>query len=1052
LTGLTDFLVSVSDLVNNPEVIASVFHYCSLAPQHLPMKNPSRYLLTAHRENGTDANVTSYTGADSAGGSPASSNIAAEEGKGVTFPIVGVGASAGGLEAFSQLLRHLPPDTGMAFVFIQHLDPHHASALPTLLQRESTMPVTVIVDGAMVKPNHVHVIPPDSALSILHGALHLMPRDEKQRPHWVIDEFFRSLAEDQGSRAIGVILSGTASDGVLGLKAIKAEGGITFSQDEQSAKYDGMPRSAIAAGCVDFVLPPEKIAQELMRIVRHPHGFLRTRELSDEGPAHDENSLCKLFVLLRRYSGVDFTYYKRKTIQRRLKRRLVLNQLKGLADYIRFAQDNPQEIDALYNDILINVTAFFRDPASFDALKNEIFPIVLKQERRDNAPIRIWSPGCSTGEEVNSIAICLLEKMEETGADAPIQLFGTDIDELALKTARAGVYSENINQDVSAARLRRFFSKVEGGYQIDKRIRDMCLFARQDLIRDPPFCRLDLISCRNLLIYLGPVLQKKLFSLFHYALKPAGFLFLGSAETIGDAADLFKVVAHKHKIYEKKWIATPLPLDLSMPPGGPLMAPSPGQDEKPNPVPWSSSELCAAVDRMIIKRYSPPGIVINDRMDILQFVGQTGDFLELAPGDASLNLLKMIREDLFLDVHTAVVTAIKDNSAVRKEGVRLKEPGGGGPINIDIMPIKTPEDAERFFLVLFEKAAETTPKRGSKKPKGEQAAEDTQSEVIELRHELAATKEYLQSVIERQESSNEELRSANEEAQSSNEEMQSINEELETAREELQSVNEELATVNDELECRNSQLTQLNNDLNNLIGNVDIPIVIVGADLHIRRFTPQAGKTLNLRAHDVGRPLSDIRLNISDVDLNQLVQETIDTVCSREAERQDREGRWHSIRVRPYCTLDKRIDGAVITFVDIQAMRQSLDIAKDARDFAEAMIATIKQPLLAVDKDLRVLSASAAYLNVFKVTEKETVGNLLYRLGNGQWGIPALRARLDNTLAGGEPFDDFIVEHEFENIGRLRLRVGARRIPSGASRPALILMQIEVIPPESDHG
>ncbi|MES2356434.1 MAG: chemotaxis protein CheB [Pseudomonadota bacterium] len=968
-----------------------------------------------------------------------------EEDKGATFPIVGVGASAGGLEAFGQLLQHLPADIGMAYVLVQHLAPNYPSALTDLLRHETSMPVTTITDGMKVQPNHIFVIPPNTTLALHYGVLHLMPRTNKRGQHLVIDYFFRSLAEDQGSKAIGIILSGTASDGVLGLKAIKAEGGITFSQDQESAKYDGMPHSAIVAGCVDFILSPEKIAQELVRIARHPYGLVRARSTEPiEGLGQNEEGFNKIFILLRRHSGVDFTYYKQSTIQRRIKRRMVLNRLEKLSDYIRLLQENLQETDALYNDILINVTSFFRDPESFDFLRQQIFPSLFEDPMTDK-PLRLWVPGCSTGEETYSIAISLLEHMGDNAISRPIQIFSTDIDERAIDRARAGIYPEAITEDVSAERLRRFFSKVDSGYQINKHVRDMCLFARQNVIKDPPFSKLDLISCRNLMIYLGPVLQKKALSLFHYALKPNRFLFLGSAETIGESADLFKLVDQKHKLYAKKSITTPLQLDLSPPAMHGLIAthPIPNSNEKLKLPSLNNGTLQETVDRLVIKRYSPPGVVINDQMEILQFRGQTGTYLEPAPGDASLNLVRMAREELLPELHSATTQAIKDNLAVRKEGVHLKLNGKPTQINIDVTPIKLQDGAERNFLVLFETIAEAVTDGIQRKSRRRKESTEVAVEVTELKHELAVTKEYLQSVIEQQETTNEELRSANEEIQSSNEELQSINEELETAKEELQSVNEELATVNDELEGRNIELSQLNDDLSNLIHNINIPIVFVGSDLRIQRFSPPAEKTLYLIPGDIGRPIGNVKPIIPGIDMHQIVKDVIDNITPQVMEGQSNEGRWYSMRVRPYKTADNKIDGAVIAFIDIDEIKRGYEIAKDSRDFAEAVVAAVKNPLLVLDKDLRVSAASAAYLHTFQTTEKEIIGNLLYRLGNGQWGIPELRSHLENTVVNGASFDNFTIEHEFERIGKRIVIISGRHIPAGISRPALVLMQIE---------
>jgi len=961
------------------------------------------------------------------------------------FPIAGIGASAGGLEAFTDLLKHLPADTGMAFVLIQHLHPEYPSALSEILARATTMPVLEVKDGMVVEPDHVYIIPPNTYLGILHGVLHLMPRSDISGQNLPIDYFFRHLAAEMGSMAIGVILSGTASDGVLGLKAIGAEGGITIAQDEASARYDGMPHSAIAAGCVDIILPPDKIAVELARIAHHPYVMPRPPAVTEVALPVGEDTLNKIFLLLRRQTGNDFTYYKPTTIQRRIRRRMLLHKLERLEDYVHYLQDNPAETEQLFHDILINVTGFFRDPDAFRALADEVFPSL--KDRPADAPIRIWIPGCSSGEEAYSLAISILEYLGDSAGNIAIQIFATDIDETAIEKARAGIYPENISQDVSAARLRRFFVRAEGGsYQISKYIRDMCIFAVQNVIKDPPFSRIDLISCRNLLIYMGPVLQKKIMSIFHYALKPSGYLLLGSAESIGGFADLYRVVDAREKVYAKKSVATPVHLEF----GAHTVLPPPLHPEHDmGPVARADDrfDLSREVDHLLMMQFTPAGVVINENMDILQFRGRTGPYLEPPPGEASLNILKMAREDLMLDLNGVVRKVLNNSEPVRKTGIRLKRNGKPRVINIEALPIKASQTTERFFLVIFEDVTQLVGAQLS--PPDSEKQKYAGIQVKELEQELAATREYLQSVIEQQETSNEELRSANEEIQSSNEELQSINEELETAKEELQSTNEELATVNDELESRNTELNQANNDLINLVSSINISLVILGLDMRVMRFSPQAEKLLNLINGDIGRPFTDIKTNIAIDGLADTIVGVIDTLQPVEFEAQDDDGHWYSIRVLPYKTLDNKIDGTVVIYVNIDDMKKSLDEARRARDYAQAVIAAVRHPMLVLDEKLSVVSASTTFLQTFKVTAEETVGNLLYRLGNGQWGIPELRARLDETIRTGSDFDDYTVEHEFEKIGQKIMRISGRLIPASSDTGTMVLMQIEDITPDN---
>jgi two-component system CheB/CheR fusion protein len=727
---------------------------------------------------------------------PARDNEALASYTGSLFPIVGVGASAGGLESVSELLRNLPSRPGLAVVFVQHQEPKHESLLAQILSRVTSMPVQTISANTRVETDHVYIAPPGSYVTIDNGVLDLLPLGG----HMPIDVFFRALAEDQGSRAIGVVLSGAASDGAHGTQAIKAEGGITFAQDE-SAGFDGMPRAAIAAGAIDFVLPPKKIAKELLRIARHSYiagTVVGTGRLPD-------NDLTTIFAMLRGAHDVDFTHYKPSTVERRIRRRMALNKIESPADYVRLLRQNHDELEKLYSDVLIRVTSFFRDPETFTALKTDIVPRLF-EGRPSDTPVRVWVPGCATGEEVYSLAILMLEAASDLGVNCPIQIFGTDVSDAAIDYARIGVYPESIVADVSPERLRRFFNRVNGSYRVSKAVRDCSIFARQNLTKDPPFSKLDLISCRNVMIYLGASLQRKVMSIFHYALRPEGYLLLGSSETIGAFGNLFELVDRKQKIYRRKkgeGIRRPLELEApAAPRERPVIGARPEEEEA------TGLNIFREADRAALARYQPPGVLINNDMDVIQFRGKTSTFLDLPTGTASFNILKMAREGLLADLRAAIHTAKRKDEPVRREGIRVKRNGQVITASLEVIPVHA--NKERYQLVLFQetKPPETfaiAPKgRGGRKQTKTQEAESRQ--VRRLKRELEATREYLQSIIEEQEAMNEELRSANEEIQSSNEELQSTNEELETAKEELQSSNEELTTLNEELENRNQEL------------------------------------------------------------------------------------------------------------------------------------------------------------------------------------------------------------------------------------------------------
>ena len=836
--------------------------------------------------------------------------------------VVGVGASAGGLEAFEQLLGALPDDTGMAFCLVQHLAPRHESILSELLAKATDMPVVEVSEGIHVRGNQVYVIPPNADMSIIDGQLHLSPLSEDRALRMPIDSFFRSLADTYQSRSVGVILSGTASDGTLGLQAIKAMGGVTFAQDDESAKYNAMPRNAIAAGNVDFVLPPPGIARELKRIATHLQVLTPDEKGDLDEKTTSDETLNKIFLLLRNLSRVDFSFYKPGTIKRRITRRMFLRKIESLDAYLQFLRKDREEVEALFNDVLINVTGFFRDSESFEYLKKTAFPTFMSH-KNPNIPIRIWVPGCSTGEEVYSLAIVLLEFLGDKAANLQIQMFATDLSESIISKARAGIYPESIAADISADRLHRFFRRIESGYQISKNIRDMVVFAKQDLAKDPPFSKLDMISCRNVMIYMSQVLQKRILPLFHYALNAGGILFLGSSETVGGFGDLFVPLDKKHRVYKKKTTSSPLPIEFV-----------PRFDEhelehRHRPDTRQRPDLQKIGEQMLLFRYSPASVIVSDHMEIVQFIGQTGPFLDPLPGDASLNLLRMVKTGLHMELRVAFQKAKRNGGTIRKEGVLVEDGGSLKSVNFEIIPVKPSSSTERYFMVVFEEverlaARANKPKENKGVPAkktGKKPMSHLDVENKRLKEELEATREYLQSIIEEQRTTNEELRSANEEIQSSNEELQSINEELETAKEELQSTNEELTTVNEELQNRNDELSKVNSDLSNLLSSVNIPIIMLGNDLRIRRFTPMAEKIMNLIPSDVGRPITDIKPNVKMPEMKESIHRVIDTLEIQEFRVGDNEGRCYSMRIRPYRTLDNKIDGVVIVLLDIESQR-----------------------------------------------------------------------------------------------------------------------------------
>ncbi|HEY9697568.1 MAG TPA: chemotaxis protein CheB [Trichocoleus sp.] len=961
------------------------------------------------------------------------------------FPIVGIGASAGGLEAFIQLLKELPTNTGMAFVIVQHMAADQESLLSVILARATQMPVHEVQDGMIVQPNQVYVIPPNVSMTIAQGALKLEPRYKPSGVFMSVDMFLLSLAEERGNKAFGVVLSGGDSDGSKGIEAIKAAGGVTFAQCQDSAQVDSMPNKAVATGQVDFVLPPGEIAKKIAEISTHAYIVAPVDALSEsEASIVPEKAMSTIFGLLRSATGVDFTHYKPTTIKRRIHRRMMLQKLEQVEEYASHLQSNPAEVMALYQDALIHVTSFFRDPDSFEALKSHVFPVIVK-DKSPETPIRIWVAGCSTGEEAYSIAICLIEFLANQTPQPSIQIYATDVSETAIDYARNGIYTISQTANVSPERLRQFFVQMEGRYQISKAVRELCVFARQNLISDPPFSKLDLISCRNVLIYLGNSLQKKLLPIFHYGLKPTGFLVLSSSETVGTFSNLFDLIDKKNKIYAKKLAATPVIIDLPASTYLPMPVDPhlPTQEEA-----LRELEMQKDVERIILSQFAPVGVVVNSDLEILQFRGQTSAYLEPAPGKASFNLLKMAKEGLRMELRTIIYQAGQQKMPVKREGLSLMEGDRTRFVNMHVIPFQSTSAGEDHFLVLFEDASEQLALPNAEGSSSTSTRKRSESqEIIRLQQELKTTKEHLQSIIEEQQATNQDLRAANEEILSSNEELQSTNEELETAKEEIQAVNEELNTINEELQRRNTESAYVSNDLQNLLSSINIPILMLGADLQIRRFTPAIEGIFNLISTDVGRPLSDITHRLNIPNLEQQILEVLQTLSIKVQEVQDQEGYWYALQIRPYRTSDNKIEGAVVVLVDIDDLKRStaqLAQLTEARDYAEAIVQTVREPLLVLDSDLRVVTANSAFYQTFQVAQPQTEECLIFELGNGQWDIPQLRSLLEAVLVEDRQFQNFEVEHEFEQIGQRTMLLNARKIlMSGDAQ--IILLAIEDI-------
>ncbi|HTZ38668.1 MAG TPA: chemotaxis protein CheB [Syntrophales bacterium] len=836
-----------------------------------------------------------------------------------TSPIVGMGASAGGLEAFTSFFDNMPADSHMSFVLVLHLDPDHVSMMPELLKRHTRMDVIEAQNGMTVEPDCVYVIPPNKDMSIVGRVLQIGAPSETRGMRMPIDFFFRSLAEDQGEKAICVILSGTGSDGTLGMRAIHGAGGLCVAQEPETARYDGMPRSAIATGLADYVLPVQRMPEQLQAYVKqyYPKKPGKILYLDDS----NLTAIQKILALLRARTGHDFSHYKKTTILRRIERRMSIHQLSDAGAYAHYMQENPKEVQVLFKELLIRVTSFFRDPEAFSALEKKILPDLIGKDP-ETYTIRVWVPGCGTGEEAYSIAILLREYMQGASADFKVQIFGTDIDEDSIAQARTGLYPANISQDVGSQRLKRNFVKEEKGFRIRSEIREWMVFAVQNVISDAPFTKLDLVSCRNLLIYLDVDLQNKLIPMFHYSLRPGGFLFLGSSETVGTFGDLFSTLDRKWKIFRRTEAATShyagVLTGFGVGAAGAARAAGGAVKEKRIPFPEIAK-------RVLLDQFAPPSVIVDERGDILYVQGQTGKFLEPSEGQPSMNVLNMAREGLNIQIRAALHRAATKDEDVAMRNLQVRTNGGVQPVDVTVRPIHMSDVEQKLFTVVFEEVD-----RAVKEPKTLKAAtgRGQKARITELERELYYTRENLQASIEELQASNEELKSTNEEFQSTNEEFQSTNEELETSKEELQSVNEELITVNTELQSKIDQLTHAENDMKNILDSINTGIIFLDSDLRIKRFNAEATRVINLISTDAGRPLGHIASNLKYETLSGDAARVIDTLTPREVPVETKDGRPYLLRITPYRTTANVISGVVMTFTEITAVAGKAESAK----------------------------------------------------------------------------------------------------------------------------
>ncbi len=823
----------------------------------------------------------------------------------VGFPIIGIGSSAGGLEALELFLKNVRKDSGMAFVIVQHLDPTRKDLMVELLQRVTPLQVIRVMERTVIKPNCIYIIPPNWDMSIFHGMLHLFEPAEARGLRLPIDFFFRSLADDRQEQSIGVILSGMGTDGTLGLGAIKEKGGVVFVQDPASAKFSSMPRSAIEAGLADVIATVEEIPLKIASYLKYKPSIDRSEPAI---PEKTQSSLEKVMILLRSKTGHDFSLYKKNTVYRRLERRMGIHQIDNITTYVRLLQENPQELELLYKELLIGVTNFFRDPEAWEQLKTEVFPELLAGEKIQ--VLRAWVPGCATGEEAYTLAIAFKEMVElvKPAQNLTLQIFATDISLEAINKAREAIYPSNISADVSPERLKRFFVQVENGFQIIKPVREMVVFAQQNIIMDPPFTKLDILSCRNLLIYLTSELQKKIIPLFQYSLNPGGFLLLGNAETVGNYTNLFESLPGKSRLYRRLE-----PAVQSEPVEFPLhYVPNPPLPTKP------AENMQSLVDQLILKRYAPASVLVNNNGDILYIRGRTGNYLEPAAGKVNWNIFAMIREGLGYALNNAFQHAVREDEEVTVKNAVVKINGDTKTVNITVQPLEEPEQLRRMALIIFTEG--TMPHKSKVRSKaGCDAVKSDQ--VAELEEELQQAYQQIKQVREEMQASQEKLSAANEELQSTNEELQSTNEELTTSKEEMQSLNEELQTINHELQTKINELYQINNDMKNLLESTEIATLFLDNTLRVRRFTAKTAKIIKLIPGDVGRLITDIASDLYYPELAEDAREVLRTLNSRERSVSATGERWFTVKIMPYRTLEDKIDGLVMTFMDISTSK-----------------------------------------------------------------------------------------------------------------------------------
>ncbi|ACO45082.1 CheR family methyltransferase [Deinococcus deserti] len=953
--------------------------------------------------------------------------------------IVGIGGSAGALDSYERLFTALAQGSGMAFVVVPHLDPQSGSLMPELLARCTSLPVVEITDGLEAAAEHVYVAPPGHTVTLLRGALQLTPDPQ---PHLPIDTFFASLAADQGERAVAVVLSGMGIDGSRGVQAIKQNLGLVYVQDPATAQYASMPQSAVATGTADQVLPAEELAAELFAQVTRTQTLRYPEAFASDGRA--SASLQKVLNQVRVRTSHDFSQYKLNTLVRRIDRRMKSQQIQDLEQYAHVLRDNPEEVRALFRDFLINVTSFFRDPQAFEMVAAHLRTYM--REHAESGSFRIWVAGCSTGEEAYSLAMLLREVLEETEdlSHVGVQIFATDLDQEAVDTARLGLYSTQAVAGVSTERLDRFFIARDGGYQVRSELREMIVFARHNVFRDPPFTRLDLVSCRNMLIYFSPELQKEVLPLFHFALKPGGLLFLGPSETLGTSREMFGTLDNRWKLYRREGFRPAGTLALANLSQTPLTI-EPQRTSREHhlrfqPARPRESSVSSSVQTVLLAEWTPPAVAVDAQGTVVYVSGRTGAYLELPNGVPNNNVVDMAFPELRYELIGALREAVATDSEVRSPVLDFTVQCTPHQLELVVTPMRYPGQPQDLFLIVFLDRGQAPLQSLAS------AGPDTSGRVAQLERELQRTKEYLQATIEETEVALEERKSTNEELQTTNEELQSSIEELMTSKEELQSLNEELSTINAEHHVIITDLQQANDDMKNLLDSVGIATVFLDNNLRVKRFTPRITEVVSLMSVDLGRPITDIASNLRYDILAEDIQRVIQTLIPYETEVQTKDGRWFLMRISPYRTFDNTIDGAVVVFTNIDTVKQLHHQLRDAQDQNEAVLNTMSDPVVVLDHNLRVLSHNKALLELLQLQVADAKGVRLFDLGSGQFDNPELTGLLrDLTLGSGE-LSDFMLHMDLPGQGRRIVKVNARPLQTHDERAELLLWAEDVTP------